>query len=176
MTGNSKEYATALFSLSTESGCEEQMLEGLTLIQDVFRSTPEMYAFLDSPGIPKSERLGVIREAFANEVPEFALSFLSLLCEKGSVGILSDCVDDYRALFIESRRIVVATVRSAVELTAEEKEKMQKTLSKKAGRTVRTEYTVDPTLLGGVIVHMDGLTIDGSLRRRMQNMKEVMNQ
>jgi len=176
MTGSSNEYALALFALAKEAGCAQQMDEGLSLIADVFKSTPNLYEFLRAPGVPKEVRLKTVQDAFQDAVPEYALSFLLLLCRKDMIELLDSCVQDYRHLYSESISIAHAFITSAVELTQSEKEQMEQKLAKKTGKQIEAEYLIDPALLGGVIVRMDGYTMDGSLRHRLQTMKEVMNQ
>ena len=63
---------------------------------------------------------------------------------------------------------------SAVELTEGEKAKLIEKLSQKLGRTIHLECAVDPSLLGGLVVNVDGKVIDGSLRSKLQEIKEVM--
>ena len=64
---------------------------------------------------------------------------------------------------------------SAVALTEGEKTTLIEKLSRKFGRTIHLECAVDPSLLGGLVVNVDGKVIDGSLKHRLQEIKEVMN-
>ena len=176
MTGSSKEYAIALFNLAKESSIETELLENLELLKKVFESTPEYAAFLSAPNIPKQERLDTIRNTFGGDLHEYALSFLSLLCEQGNIDILPECVDEYDALYSASNKVSHAEVVSAVELTAEEKQRLLAKLEKLSGNRVEIEYRIDKKLLGGVIVDMDGMRLDGSLRRQLKNIREVMDE
>ena len=63
---------------------------------------------------------------------------------------------------------------SAVELTEAEKAALTEKLGKKLGRTIHLECSVDPSLLGGLVVNVDGKVIDGSLKHKLQEIKEVM--
>ena len=170
-----KEQAIAIFQLAQEQHTEAEILSGLKAICGVMEQTPEMTAFLSSPGIPKQERLRVIDEAFS-DAPEYAVSLLCLLCERGNAAMFPDCVREYEKLYAASRRRSFAVVKSAVELTDGEKEKLRQKLEKISGNTVEAEYHTDPSLLGGVLVEMDGTVFDGSLRHRLQNVKEVMDE
>lgn len=176
MTGTSKEYAIALFNLAKESSIEAELSENLELLKEIFESTPEYAAFLSAPSIPKRERLDTIQNAFGKHLHEYALSFLSLLCEQGNIDILSECVDEYDALYSASNRVSHAVAVSAVELTAEEKKKLLGKLEKLSGNRVDIEYRIDNGLLGGVVVDMDGMRLDGSLRRQLKNIREVMDE
>lgn len=171
-----KEYAIALFHLAVEESIEEKLTDDLALLRDVFEETPEYAAFLSAPSIPKEKRLRAVREAFGGALHEYAVSFVSLLCEKGQAEILTECVEEYEALYAASHRIAHAVVVSAVPLTESQQQRMTAALEKRSGCRVEAEYRLNPKLLGGVTVDMDGLRLDGSLRRGLKNIREVMDE
>ena len=117
----------------------------------------------------------MIETAFAGLIPEQVLSYLQLLCEKGRMPYFMESVEEYQQLLDASERIVNAKVTSAVELTEEEKQKLISKLEMMEKGKVRAEYFVDASLLGGLIVEVDGKVMDGSLRHRLHEVKEVMN-
>ena len=171
-----KEYAQALFTVACEDGNAEAVAEGLTLIRSALSEEPRYAELIASPSIPLGERLAVVRAAFENAVPPRVLSFLLLLCEKGRIGLFADAVDAYMGLLDASRHVSSATVTSAVELTAEEKQKLTKKLETLCKGRVNAEYAVDASLIGGLVVEIDGKVFDGSLRHRLRKVKDVMAQ
>ena len=175
MTDVGKEYGAALFMLACETGEQAQYAEALEAVKTQFAETPDYPAFLASPSIPQSERLGAIEAAFASHLPEQVVSFLQLLCEKGRMECFGSAVAEYNALLNAWNHAFEAQVTCAAELTAEEKEQLRAKLESIYGGTVRMAYTIDPSLLGGVIVEIDGNIMDGSLRRRLRDVKEVMS-
>lgn len=172
----SKEYAEALFALACENGKEGRFMEALEEVGKIFEEAPEYPEFLASPSIPLQERLNAIEAAFGDAVPEYLLSWLELLCEKGRIGYFSECVKEYRALLNAKQSVVTAKVTSAVALTDKELEALKQKLEKISGNTILPVCSVDPALLGGVVVEIGGKVIDGSLRHRLQRVKEVMEQ
>lgn len=176
MTEIIKEYSTALFMLALESGKQKEYAGILGEIKDIFLNNPNYLALLSSPSIPITERLSVIDEAFKERVPEHILSYMKLLCEKGKIGEFYESVEEYNILLNASERVFLAKVTSAQELTNEEKSKLIQKLEDLQKGKVEAEYSVDSTLLGGMIVEIDGKVMDGSLRRRLQAVKEVINQ
>jgi F-type H+-transporting ATPase subunit delta len=174
MTDIAKEYAAALFHLACEEGCEAEYAEGLEEVSAVFTRTPEYLTMLASPSIPLGERLNAIVAAFSGNVPEYILSYLLLLCEKGRISCYPDSAEEYRALYNASRNVVRAVVTSAVPLTSHEQEKLQAKLNAMAKGTAVIEYRQDSSLIGGLIVELDGKVMDGSLRHRLSEVKEVM--
>lgn len=174
MTSTAKEYAIALFSLAMESGTAAEISQGLKLIVDAFRETPELSLYLRSPAIPKAQRLETIDRAFSDAVPVYACSFVSMLCEHGLIDQLETCVREYERLYRDSLNRHSAVVTSAVALTQAERNRLQKQLENRFGRRTDIDYRVDPALLGGLIIESDGTILDGSLKHRLQTMKEAL--
>ena len=172
----SKEYAEALFALACEESKENEFMAALEKIGKVFEETPEYTEFLASPSIPLQERLNAIAASLGETLPEYVLSWLQLLCEKGRIGYFSKCVEEYRALLNAQKSVVTAKVISAVPLTEGELKALKQKLEKISGSTVLPVCSIDDSLLGGVVVEINGKVIDGSLRHRLHRVKEVMEQ
>ena len=176
MKETSKDYAVALFRLACETGSDAEVLSGLMMVKEVFSETPGMIAFLRSPAIAKEAKLKTLKEAFESEVHEYVFSFLALMTERGDAEHLEEAIGAYEALYQAQKQRATARVISATELVAEEKEALCAALSKKSGKQVLAEYVIDPTLLGGLVVEMDGVVLDGSLSRRLKTLKDVMDE
>ena len=174
MTDISREYGAAIFALACESGAKKEYSDALNYVKAVFDSEPDYSEMLASPAIPLGERLTAIAEAFS-DVPAEVLSYVQLMCEKGRIAYFAESVEVFGELYAASERIYNAKITSAAELTDEQKEKLIKKLEKVYGGTVEGEYLVDAALMGGVVVEVDGNIMDGSLRTRLQDVKEVIN-
>ncbi len=175
MTDTSKEFASALFELAMETHAEEATLEALKDVRAIFDAQPEALALLASPAIPKKERLAVLEKALGDSVPDTVMGFLQVLCSHGQIRNLNGCIHAYEELYNASRKLSTAYVTSAVPLDDEQKSKLKQQLEKRLGRIIRLECRNDASLLGGLIVEVDGKVIDGSLRHRLHEIKEVMN-
>lgn len=176
MTQQSKEYAEALFMLAGEEGGDKAAyLAGLSTVLQFLESEERYALLLSSPAIPAPERVEAFREAFSSVLPETVLSFLCLLVERGSISLLPECKAHFEGLFLEEKAISPAKVVSAVELTTAEKEHLRAALEKRCGHQVTVEYAVDGSLLGGITVELDGQLLDGSLRSRLHDVKEVID-
>lgn len=176
MRATIKEYASALFALAQEEALEKRILQELRVLSEVFDSTPEYPAFLDSPCVPMSERLETVERSFGEDFAEFTVSFLSLLCEQGGASLLPECAEEYERLYNEKNRVSRAKVTSASPLDGRQRKALTARLEELSGCRIEIDYATDPSLLGGVTVEMDGLLIDGSLRGRLKNIREVMGE
>ncbi len=174
MTQMSKEYATAIFMLASEENCHEKVSESFDIMLQVFDENEAFIELLSSPAIPLSERLKLIDDAFC-ELFEYAVSLLKLLCEKMLAASFSDCVKEYKALLSDVKQVSYAKVTSAVALAEKEKETLIEKIQKMCKNTVTMETVVDSTILGGMIVEVDGKIIDASLRRRLNDIKDVIS-
>ena len=175
MTETSRSYADALFSLAAEMNSIPQTLDALRLARNELYNTPGALALLASPAIPKDERLAVLNSAFGEQLPEHVMSLLCVMCANGCIRELDDCLTAYVELHDAAQKLSTAHVTSAVALTEDQQSTLAEQLSRKLGRSIRLECDVDASLLGGMIVRVDGKVIDGSLKHRLQQIKEVMN-
>ena len=171
-----KEYGTALFMLACENGKEDKFINDLKLIEDAFTDNHEYLEFLSSPVISVNERLDAIEQVFSDKIDEYVLSFLKLMCEKGRITYLSESVKEYYSLYNESKKVLKAVITSAIELSETEKNNLKSGLEAKYSCSVTAEYFVDADLLGGIIVEIVGKVIDGSIRTRLRNIKEVIKE
>lgn len=171
----SNEFAEALFSLAMETHAEQDTLAALHLVRDSFADQPEALAMLDSPAISKEERCKALEEAFAQHVPQHVMGYLDLLCRNGHMRQLDESIQRFEELYDSANKLSTAVVTSAVELSDGEKEQLKHTLEAKLNRTIRLVCQVDAALLGGAVVQVDGKVIDGSLKHKLHEIKEVMN-
>ena len=168
------EYAEALFALSKEEQAADRYYEEMTLINSLFEENPDYVSVLRSPNITKDEKLSLLDEAFAPYVCENVLSFVKLLCEKGRIEELSLCYEDYTTLYNHSKQLIIAEATTAAPLTEEEKEKLSVSLEKRYGVCVELVCHVDPSILGGMIIKTEDSVIDGSLKTKIREIKDVI--
>lgn len=174
MTQTAKEYAVALFELAKETDSEKTFADALNVVLNEFTSNPEYAVLLSSPNVPARDRRALLETAFAGHVPEYVLSFTQLLCDKGHITDFEKYVKEYEQLVKSFTSVSDARIVSAVPLTDSEKSALVKKLEAISGHHVTAEYEIDKSLLGGVVVHMDDTVIDGSLKHKLKEIKEVI--
>lgn len=174
MTQMNKEYASALFMLAKENGAEAEYEKALDTVLEVMKENPEYIDFLASPAVLLSERTQGIEEAFGEILPQHIVSFLCLMCEKGRIRELEASILEFKKMVEFSKNVSKAVVKSAVSLTEDEKQKLKEKLEKMSGHAVVLQCLVCDTLLGGIVIEMDGKIIDGSLKSRLREIKDVI--
>ncbi len=175
MSNISMEYAKALFMLAMENDTAKSYEGALELVSGLFAENPDYIKLFSSYSIPLDERLGAIDKAFSDALPKDVLSFLKLLCEKRHIDEFFECAIEFKGMVSEISKVSYAKVTSAVELNDAEKVSLKEKLEKISGHIVELEYAIDKSILGGLVVEMDGKIMDSSLRKHLKDVKEVMN-
>ena len=175
MTTTSREYAEALFELAVQGGVTKETSEGLETVVSALLQTPDYRALLASPAIAKEERLSALDTAFRGKIPDILLAILRMMVSRGHVSALNGMARDYDELARGYRGESMAIVTSAVPLKEAEAVALRTKLEKKLARQITLQCMVDPDLIGGIRVEVDGRVIDGSIRNKLDEIKEVMN-
>ena len=175
MTTTSREFAEALFELAAQAGLTKETSEGLETVMSALMQTPAYRALLASPAIAKEERLNALSASFSGKIPDILLAILRMMVSRGHVSALDGMARDYEELARGYRGEAMAVVTSAVPLKEAETVALRAKLEKKLGRKVTLQCRVDPELIGGIRVEVDGRVIDGSIRNKLEEIKEVMN-
>ncbi len=170
-----REYAEAIYLIAAEKDAVPMFLEQMECLAELLRDNSDYLHLLASPAISLNERKGLIDEAFGAHFCEEIVSFVKLLCDNGRIDALLDCVGEFTALARALSGKVQAVVVSAYELDDEQKQKLQKKLQSMFGQEVEAIYGIDPSLIGGVKIEVEGKTYDGTLLRRLRVVKDVMS-
>jgi len=164
-------YGTALYDAAVQEDSLEVCLNQAVLVRDTLK-LPEIQQILANPLIPKAEKLGILREAFSSELTEPLGSYLELLIGKNRESALVSSLTEFLRLGDRWRGVVEAHVVSAMHLRPEQVDALHAILTKKLDKYVDMTMSVDPSLIGGFYLNVDGHTVDSSVRRRLQDMKQ----
>ncbi len=153
-------YAQALLELATEP-----WLKGLRLANRRLREQ-SLVARLEDPAIPMADKTNLLMSALGDTPPQVNV-FVRSLVNDGELNKLDAIVAEFETLIVRRSQYVLAHVRSAVPLRADEKKTLEENLARRFGATLEAEYEVDPSLLGGVVVRVGDEVIDGSLAGKL---------
>ncbi len=175
MIRNEREYAEALFALAAEESAVQEYQCALATLRQLLEENPDYIEFLASPATELSERLSAIDEAFEGRMPEYVVSFLKVLCGNGKIRILPDALDEFDKLALALSKRSVATIYSALPLTEGQKNALCQKLEGLTGKGIDPIYIINESLIGGVKIELDGKTFDGSIRHRLDEIKDVIS-
>ena len=174
-TTTSREYAEALFELSVSDQTTEETAAGLETVISALMQTPEYKALLGSAAIPKEDRLKALEETFRGKVTDVLMAVLRMMVAKGHVRDIEAMARDYNEMTRQYHGVSMANVTSAVPLKEAEAVAIRTELEKRFGRQIILRCELDPSLIGGVRVEVEGRVIDGSIRNKLEQIKEVMD-
>lgn len=175
MMSTSNDFAFALFMLAVEKNKCDEFYDDLITIRTAFNANPEYAVLLSSPGVPKRERTALIDTAFGGRVDEDIVNFLKVLCEHNKVTEVFDCIKVFSELKKQSENQITAHVTSAIPLEEEQISRLKEQLTKKLGSNVRIKTAIDKHIIGGVKIEFEDKIIDGSIKRQLHDIKEVIS-
>ena len=167
MTEIARMYGGSLYDLAAEEGLDTRILDELDAVTALIRNDPEYLRLLSTPSIPKKERCALLDEAFRGQVHLYVLNFLKILCEHGTLRELSGCARAYRVRYNAAHGILEATATSAIALTKEQTAALHQKLEALTGKTIDLQTKVDPAVLGGIRLDVDGTELDGTVQNRL---------
>jgi F-type H+-transporting ATPase subunit delta len=166
-------YAAALFEVARGEGSLETVEDELFKVARTIEGSDELRTTLTDLNIPIERRLGVVADVFRTAHPT-TLALVSFVVAAGRTRDLTAIIDKLVEKAAQERQEAVAEVRSAVELTDDQRNQLADALSKRTGRKVTVKVTVDPSVLGGVVAQVGDLVIDGSVRTRLNQLRETL--
>ncbi len=169
-------YARALFDASVAEGKAQKVAAGMASIQHLEREEPALLGFLTSPEVLTESKTEFIATVFGPRVDAMVVNFLRLLVDKGRISFLPGICLDFQRLTEEHQGLLRAPVVSAVPLDADQEARLKRELDRITGKDVILEKRVDPSILGGVVVHLGDKIIDRSLRRGLRQLADTLVQ
>lgn len=170
---DTQEYGRALYELAAEQGADEAILEELAVVEQILRCQPEYVQLLDTPALPKKTRATLGAQAFSQLHP-MHVNFIQILCEKHAMKHYRACANQYRSLFDQSHGILRATAITAVPMSGLQQKALATRLEGLTGKTVVVTNQVDPQVLGGVRLRLNGTQLDGSLQARLADLRRSL--
>lgn len=160
-------YARAAFSFAEEKGKTAEWREFLFLLDLVKKSSPVL-----SPGNTLSGefRADYVKKVLDGYIDEFQLNFVKILIEANRLDAISEIFVQYEKLLGDSRGVSEAEVVSARPLSDGDIRRIGERLESRYGRKFNLKNTVDPSVIGGLIIKTDGMVIDASIGGRLERL------
>ena len=175
----SKTYGEALYEAAVETGADKaaELMEEIRGVMGILADNPEFDGLLKHPGIPKQEKLQVVDDVFRGRVSDELRNFLEIVVSKERYGDLNDIFGYYITRVKEEQKIGVAYVETAVELTEGQKNAVETKLLETSGyREMEMNYSVDPAIIGGMVVRINDRVVDSSIRTKLDGLTKQLLQ
>lgn len=167
-------YATSLFELAQETKSIDKFEEDLLLVKETLCLDNSILEFFNHYNISKEDKKKVIDQSFQDSISTYVLNFLKLLVDKKRFGNIIHIIDAFHELNNEYYGIQEGIVYSAYALTKKEIADIEKAMSKKLNVKVKLTCIVDQTLIGGVKVVIKNHVEDGSIKNKMNLLKQEL--
>lgn len=165
-------YAEAILDSVPEGMSTESVMQELQDVRRSIEKSRELHLFFMSPIIAQTQKAAGVDALFGDRVSPFVLSVLQLLIEKQREDLILDVILAVYDLRREREGILSTTIRSAVELTDDQRRALQDALSAASGKRVDAVYDIDPLLIGGVTVRLGDTVYDGSVRQQLKRLRD----
>ncbi|MCI8465983.1 MAG: F0F1 ATP synthase subunit delta [Lachnospiraceae bacterium] len=168
-----KTYGEALFETALEKEKVDEIYEEILGIQKIFSENPELMKLFNHPNIMKEEKLQVVEAVFADRLSPEMTGFLRIVIEKGRQSELDSIFAWFTVRVKEYKKIGIAYVTSASELSDRQKEQIEKRLlTTTAYEAFEIHFSMDEKLIGGLVIRIGDRVVDSSIKSRLYEMKK----
>lgn len=170
-----RRYAKAIYELGNEESKGEIFLNDLNKIVSLINENEEFKSIMESPLYDLTLKKRILKAVVSNAgVSGYIVNFLNILIEKDRFYELSTILQSYYDIISEASGKAKANVISAVELSQTQQLEISRVFSKITKKQVEIGMTVDASLIGGLVVEIEGMVYDGSIKSQLIKFKEIL--
>ena len=177
ISGVAERYASSLYELAADAKSVEVVAKDLDGFQAMIDGSDDLKRLVRSPAFSAEEQLKAIT-ALTDKATmgTLAANFLRVVARNRRLFAVPSMISAFRAIVARERGEVTADVRSAHMLSATQESELKAALSASTGKSIDLKVTVDPALLGGLIVKIGSRQIDTSLRTKLSTLKLALKE
>ncbi|MBQ2644920.1 ATP synthase F1 subunit delta [bacterium] len=170
----SKSYASALFETAKKQQIEDSVLTDINFIAKTIEENSNLSSFLNNPIIKIEDKKSVMTEIFGNKISNITQNFLLLLADNSRYGVIYDIQREYKELINRNKNIIFVKAVSAIEIKDYLKEKLKRKIESIIDKNAEISYEINPDIIGGLVIEIDGKTIDNSVQTQLKNIKKQL--
>ena len=163
-------YGSALYQAAVETNKKDLILDEAFQVQGVFENNPDFFEFLNFPGISAIEKKDVLKNVFEGKICQELLNLLYVLTDKGRTARYSKIIKAYKDMVDREEGITYGTVYSVEPLKDAQISKLEEQLTALLQEKTKLKNELDPKLIGGFKILVDGRILDASIRKRLQDL------
>jgi len=167
-------YAEAMFAVARAEGSIDEVEDELFRFARALEGSDELRTALTDPHIPASRRQQIVEDLLGPRATSTTTALVSMVVGIGRGRDLPAIIDSLVQKSAASHNKEVAEVRSVMELNAQQLTRITDAIQKATGKQVEVKVVIDPTILGGVVTTVGDTVIDGSVRTRLEQLKNVI--
>jgi F-type H+-transporting ATPase subunit delta len=166
-------YARALFEAAKEHGKLDQVRQELDDLTVAIGEVPELEAVLENPEVDQEVKAQILGDVLG-DADELTRNFLRLLAEKGRTAEIDGIVEEFDSLVAAEERLLEVELTTAFELTDDDFRSIVAQIEQASGRTVEASRSVDPELIGGLVLQAGSMRLDASIRGRLERLRHEL--
>lgn len=166
-------YARALYEAARDEEKLDEVAGELAALARAFEDVPELRRFLRNPQVDPSEKATVL-EQITEGVHDLVRNFVRLAAEKGRAGELPEIEEELQALVARAQNRLAVELTTAHELSDDDARSIVETIEQASGRSVEATRSVDPALIGGLVLQIGSFRADGSVRGRLERLRREL--
>jgi F-type H+-transporting ATPase subunit delta len=166
-------YARALFQAAQDADRVDAVAADLAALARAMDEVPDLRAFLRNPQIDPAGKADLLGQLTA-DADELAHNVVRLVAEKGRAGELSDVSAELDALVAKAQNRLTVELTTSHELSDADATSLVQTIEKASGRKVEATRSVDPSLIGGIVLQIGSYRADGSVRGRLERLRHEL--
>jgi F-type H+-transporting ATPase subunit delta len=167
-------YGTAIFELARAEGELERVESEMSAVTAAVSGSAELRSTLTDPQLPLDRKRAILEDLIGGRASSLTVGLVQLIVGQGRVSDLADITRSLHEAAAASRHKAMAEVRTAVALDDATVERLTRALSEATGRTVEVKLVVDPSVIGGVVARIGDTVIDGSISRKVDELRQVV--
>lgn len=175
ISGAAGRYASAIFDLGKESKALDSLESDLDTLKSLIEENEDLGRVVHSPAFSRdaqAQAMNAILDKMG--AADLTKRFVGLMASKGRLGALPGAIAGFKDMLADHRGETVAEVVSAKDLTDAQRDKLAANLKQSFGKDVKIDASVDPSLLGGLVVKVGSRMIDSSLKTKLANLQLAM--
>lgn len=178
MTGPvEKNYSAALFeAVKEEKGDLGEARKELNSVKGIAKECEGFEKLMDSPTVSAEEKLAVIKEAFGGKLSKCVYNFLCVVTEGKRWGHFNGICKAFSELCNEALGIAEITVTTAFPLSSKQREQIEKKMAEIIGKKIEMSEKTDKSLMGGVVIDYGDTRMDGSVKTRLEGLRDSFSQ
>lgn len=176
-TGIAERYASALFELARDGKALKGLEKDVDALDAALSASADLRDLIASPIYSREDQAAAIAAVAAKmKLSDLVANTLALMAQKRRLFVLPQLLTALRGMIAEAKGEVTAEVASAVALTDAQAAALAETLKARVGKTVKLKSSVDPSLIGGLVVKVGSVMIDTTIRAKLAALQNAMKE
>jgi F-type H+-transporting ATPase subunit delta len=170
----SRRYASALLKLAVENKTVDTVIADIGVMKSTFDGSKELILVLANPIVRKDKKLAILADLFKSRVGKTTWRLIELMAEKDRLALLPGMAHDYIRQHNLFAGILEVQITSAFDLDETQKKNLLESLESKTGKKIQATFHTNPELRGGVVVRIEDTVIDGSVKHKLEQLKQTL--